>query len=198
MKSRASRGHTHDPWPCCGSDAGEYGRPKGGICLACTALIKEGRAARQRLADEGLAVYKWTTAHYIDARFPGFDESHDRLTRAFFDLVNTITHPAPADTPRENPEKWRMGRWSDGTRRREYEPWPWLVLGKGEWSWHTLVLAKPSDVERLRTLHAAILSALDAMYHEGKHRGSSALLSLASGEVGLQEFEQATLRKAAR
>jgi len=102
---------TRDPYECCGKAGDErYGRQKGKICEDCAGLIADGKAAREKLAGQDLAVYQWTSTDYgwpqfykADARFPHTPDLHKELSRAFWELVNRLAIDAPADTPRHAP-----------------------------------------------------------------------------------------------
>jgi len=185
QRRRASAGNTHEPFPCCGKEAGTYGRLKGTICLECRDLIREGAAARKALP-ASLDVYAWTAANYswpafygTGANLPG--DVHDRLKVAFWTLINKITTPAPANTP----------------SRPDGGEWPkFLTGGTGQhWDhcWRTLVLAEPSLRAAVDDTYQTIWAALAAAHHAGKKRGGSALFGLASGELSLSDFEEATL-----
>ncbi len=221
-RRRASAGNTHDPWPCCGTEAGRYGRPKGTICKDCGDLIAEGKAARAAAtaAKEagGLDVFGWTTADYgwprfygNDAQFPhGFEvdgervDVHDHLGDAFWHLVNTISQPAPADTPNHSPKyEMRKRTWGGPTAERHYLPWP-MVLSEGKrsstssWQFHQLVLMNPAARDAVDKLHQAINLALEAVFQEGKRTGRSLLQGLATGDVKMADFDDALLTRQQR
>ena len=60
-RERAKRGHTHDPWPCCGKESGfPNGRAKGTICSDCQKLIKLGKGTLERQAAAKQEVYLWS------------------------------------------------------------------------------------------------------------------------------------------
>lgn len=210
MKFRARPGYTHDPWPCCGTAAGAYGRPKGKICDDCKALIAEGKVARAAAADQKAkgeqAVYGWTERDYGWPRYyavPGDftnSEAHEQLANAMFACVNALSTPAPADTPRESPEYTLERQYvgvpsgREGHKRRQYLPWP-RVLPVDEkkydsWGFHTLRLMNPAHREALVALDLAIRAALEDRYEAGKQRGRSLLLGLAQGEHTITDFEE--------
>jgi hypothetical protein len=214
-KRRASAGNTHDPWPCCGSEAGTYGRRKNAICKACAALIEEGKAARAAATAAkdagGLDVFGWSSADYGWPRFYGNDaqfphrfevdgervDVHDQLGDAFWHLVNTISQPAPADTPRHSP-KYEMRKWSGSDKaERHHLPWPWVLSSpkrqgySPSWQFEILVLMNPAARDAVDKLFTAINLALSAVYQEGKERGGSALMQLARGELSLADFDDA-------
>lgn len=220
-KRRASRGCTHDPWPCCGTEPGSYGRPKEGICKDCQALIEEGKAARQKAAvakDAGeLRVFNWTSVDYgwprfykADCQFPHTPDFHEQLGDAFFAVVNAVSQAAPADTPHQSPKYEMVARtYGDGGKERRYLPWPWVVSEKGHhdsWSFGIRVLMNPAVQQALDHLHKQISAALGGVYHEGKQRGASLLHGLVTGELSQADFddgllssaEQAEQRKARR
>jgi hypothetical protein len=207
-KRRASRGCTHEPYPCCGAEPGAYGRPKGTICRDCESLIADGMAARAAAATAQEAgqrqVFRWTSQKHGWPRFygagcqwPAGDGLDDALVDAFWQLVTLVADPAPADTPRDSPKYEMVARaWSKG-KERQYLPWPMVLSegGYGSWSFEQLVLLPANVQQALDTLHQAIKAALGGVYQEGKERGGSALLRLASGELSLQDFDD-TLRPA--
>lgn len=203
-RRRASAGNTHDPWPCCGTEAGRYGRPKGGICSDCQELIAEGKAARTKAtqAKEAgqVAPYGWTgVSHgwprfYVGADFPA--DTDDELVAAFYDLVGTISEPAPADTPTD----FRTGRMVPSPwNRKELEPerqaWPWVLDVKNDgysssWQSRKLVLMNPAARDAVARLYAAIRAALADCFQGGKNRGGSALMGLASGDLSMADFDE--------
>lgn len=223
QKRRASAGNTHDPWPCCGTEAGSYGRQKNTICKDCADLITEGKAARAAAtaAKEAgsLEIFGWTTADYGWPRFYGNDaqfphrfevdgervDVHERLGDAFWHLVNMISQPAPADTPHQSPKyEMRKRTWGGPTSERHYLPWPMVLSGPNrgsggsDWQFHQLILMNPAARDAVDKLHQAINLALGAVYQEGKERGGSALLSLAKGELSLGDFDDAIKPPAGR
>lgn len=199
---RARPGCTHEPWPCCGTEADMFGRPRGTICGACRHLIAEGVAARERAAAEGLAVYRWTERSWSWPRFLGLGglstERHDQLSEAFHQLAARLTRPAPADTPRDSPAMGPAYRDHRGETRQDPVPWPRLVepppgtpeYRQGSWDWGCLVLAEPATREALQALYAAIGGALRDAHAGGLDRGRSALLQLAAGELSLSDFQR--------
>lgn len=166
------------------------------------ALIKEGKAAREAQRAAPHEVVNWTEHDY---GFPGYYEVpfpsslnepdlQDNLRDAIYELVNAVSTPAPADTPRWNPNKWKMGAWSDGTKRRDHDPWPFMLSVKGngsQWSWGAMVLIAPRVRAAIDAVDQAIRAALVGVYQEGKERGSSALLQMAGGEMSMTDFEEA-------
>ena len=110
----AVRGHTWDPWPCCGSPVYEPdwhgGRPKKQqVCPECEELIRLRKDARRRASDAGHETYKWCERHHD---WPGYYgaynfasepdraggdgpwDARDALERRMFELVNAIGRPA--------------------------------------------------------------------------------------------------------
>jgi hypothetical protein len=193
-RRRASRGNTHEPFDCCGKEAGPYGRPKGTICRECRTLIEEGKAARERI-DKGLAPYVWTSTDYGWPQFYGTgadlpSDVHKALALAFWTLANRITVPAPADTPTSSPV---LGEPDRRTGERRPLPWPRLLsvsgLSHDSWSWATFVLGNPDTVEALDNLHRGIRVALGAAYDRGRKLGGNALMRLAEGSLALDDFD---------
>lgn len=186
-KRRAAAGNTHDPWPCCQAEVGIYGRPKGTICRDCRSLIDEGKAARNAIGPD-LTPYTWTKVRHGWPRFYGSgaripSQIHDVLGDSFFDLVQLITRPAPANTPWHPPGDVNEG-WPKVLSHEISRSDAWMP------GWRCLILADPKAVAVLDALHWAILAALEAVYAEGKERGGSALFGLASGELSLNDFDE--------
>lgn len=204
-RRRASAGNTHEPFDCCGKEAGAYGRPKGKICNDCWALIEEGKVARAKAAERAeaglVAVYGWTTADYgwprfygADARFPHSSPADDELVAAFYGLVNALVQPAPADTPRHSPNyEMRTSSWDRTKKERHHHPWPMVLDEKGEWQFSQLVLMNPAARDAVNRLHQAILAALGAVYNHGKTLGGSVLQQLACGELSMADFDESLL-----
>jgi hypothetical protein len=200
MKRRALPGHTHDPYECCGKEAGNYGRPKGRICDACGELITEGKRAREALQGQGLQVYRWVSRDYawpayysVPGRFSGGasgSSAHDVLRTAVFDLVQRVSTPAPAGTPHQAPTFIVQKRW-DGRKERIYDDWPLVIPVKGDWhDWRCLVLMAPAVRDAIVQLDAAIRVALEDRYETGKDHGSSLLFALAHGEKTIADYEE--------
>jgi hypothetical protein len=203
-RRRAGRGNTHEPFECCGKEAGPYGRPKATLCQECADLIREGKAARARVPQD-LVPYAWTSVDYGWPAFYGTgaaldSDVHRRLTTAFWTLVNAVTVPAPGDTPDLDPE--HLGEPDRRTGERRPLPWPRILSVKGHshdsWSWYRLILARPDVQAALDAVHQAILAALSAAWDKGKERGGSALHGLASGEISLTDFEDTLKPEAER
>lgn len=202
-RRRAFRGYTHDPFDCCGKEAGVHGRAKATICPDCKALIAEGKAARERVP-KGLTPRLWTSADYGWPRFYGTgadlpSDAHDALAKAFWRLANLITVPAPADTEPFSPE---LGEPDYRTGERRNLPWPRLLTVKGQshdsWSWAKMILVDPDTADTLDALHRAITDALSVVWDRGKERGGSALHGLASGEMSLSDFDDTLAPEAER
>lgn len=202
-KRRAWRGHTHDPWPCCGKPPdGSSGRPKDGICRDCQQLIEEGKAARAATAaKKDLVPFHWTERDYgfpgyysSEYRFPNTGDHHDQLKAAMFNLVNAAATPAPGDTPRLSPNyTMRPSYMNPSKMERDYAAWPMVLTVKTDhnsWSWDKLVLMPEALRNAIDQMDQTVRAVLGAVFQEGKERGSSLLHQLASGEKTLADFEE--------
>jgi len=193
---RASRGYTHDPWPCCGKDSGsKRGRPKQGICWDCKQLIADGQLWRnQQNAKPGLGLFTWTSTNYGWPRFYGArcewpnhghpESQRHVLENAFFALANLLV-----DTPGGD----MLTAWGSP---RSGERAPFLLSDRGHdsWSWSRTVMARKDVQAALDGLHQAIRDALGLVYLEGKERGSRLLVQLANGEKTLADFEDRVVK----
>lgn len=198
---RASPGHTHDLWPCCGRPpASAYGRPKEGVCSACAALMKAGQAAIDAISPE-LTPHWWTERAYAWPQWYPFEwamsyEEHRELGLAFWALVSEVTQPAPASTPRdtgiiadgqEQVEEWRRAR----------VPWPDLIdvpySPSNRTEFRRLVLCSAPMRAALNALYMAIGLALQRGHAQAKSAGLSIVRGLASGEVSVRSFDDAVL-----
>ena len=194
-KRRCSPGYTHDPYPCCGTDGGPYGRQKNCICRDCSALIEEGKRARGLLNAAAPEVRTWTErdwgfpGYYGDWEWPhalhhGGLDLHHNLRAAIFKMVNAVVQPAPGDTPSSVPTK----------KSTDYTPWPNFLSQKENgtcYDWRILVTVDPSVRAAIDAVDQAIRAALGGVYLEGKERGSASLLQLATGEMSMTDFEEA-------
>lgn len=196
-KRRCRPGYTHEPYECCGTEGGPYGRPKGVICKDCADLIAEGKAARAEKAALGAEVRQWTERSYAWPRYYGSGAEipaaqQEALVEAFFALVNAVTTPAPGDTPSVSPRTETRRGWN-GKPEVHQLPWDKILSDPGQgydsWSFSKLVLVRPEVQAALDALHVAIKQALGATFERGKVRGSSILNGLVSGELTLNAFD---------
>lgn len=139
-------------------------------------------------------MFVWTEKHYAWPKFYGSDadlptDVHERLSRAFFDLVNLVTVPAPAGTPQHSPDPVDHPSWKGQTK-----DWPFMLTGRADqFEWRTLRLANPAVRDGLDQLHQAIKAALGVTYHNGRNSGASILHRLATGDLALTDFDEALL-----
>ena len=179
-KERCHPGYTHDPWACCQKEAPKRGRPKTDICYDCKKLIAIGKDALKRDADNEIGKYCMETSESNWVRYYGeFDMPHsvrDQLSKAMFSLAQSLSEDRPD-----------IIRWED--------PPPFLIEadGKSRHTWYSNVRVRrmARKVRDLVTaLDAAIRAALVAVHKDGRERGGSALLRMASGEITLDDFDQ--------
>ena len=180
---RASRGHTHDPWPCCGTVARqEHGRPKGGICDDCQRLVRLGKATLTRQDKAGERTCRWAERSHDWAQYYGDYEftKHDtgeELARAMYELANTLTTPLEQNAP------WR----SEGIEK--------LLDCEGSptrYDEYVLVSVDPAVRDRLNVLDAKLRRALESAHQAGKNEGQSILRQLASGDMSVNDFTKRT------
>ena len=181
-KQRVLRGHTRDPWPCCGSAADErWGRPKGTICDECKDLIRTGKDAIQEKESRSEAIYKWATQPHWWPQYYGpynFRQSGTRtaLANAMFNLVETLTTTVHTGWNADH-EGYVL---SCKDTRSKYDG-------------SLFVSADRETREKLDELDAAIREALSEAYAEGTARGQRSLLQLAAGDMSLKDFEKGTI-----
>ena len=182
-RPRASRGHTWDPWPCCGERpeaTGRHARPKGEICTECKRLIEIGRLAEKLAKSDGGRTYKWVSEpHWYPGYYGPYDLStsvRNRLRDAMFAAVNTTSTTVAWDTFSQQVNEFFLK--TSRTRVPYNHMTPPII-----------VLANPAQRESLNALDDAIRGALEDAFAEGKRRGRSAVLQLASGEMSLKDFD---------
>ena len=201
-ETAAMRGHTWDPWPCCTSavDQADWyrGRPrKQALCPDCQELIRLGKDVRRRASDAGEATYKWPQRHHD---WPGYYGRYhfqnepsggigdtpfhagDALRRRMFDLVNALGRAAEGNTWQSKaPPVLTCDERSN--RISPYED-------------ELLVTMDPKVRDTLDAFDAAVRSALENTYREGKQRGQNILLNLAGNEMSVNEFNRKTAEDA--
>ena len=199
-KRRASRGSTHDPYPCCGADPEtDYGRPKGGICRVCLEYIEMGKESEKRSALAGDKPYTWAReAHWWPGYYGQYDFSdedrrdfrsrtgaQDVLTDSMYVLVNELSTPAKGAVLDERyfaPNVKTMGRLLDCKQTHaRYDGTMAVMINQG-------------IRDRLNNLDAAIRRALESVYKEGLRKGGSVLLQLAGGDLTVNDFNRKTGR----
>ena len=179
-RQRANKGHTHDPWPCCGEPPDDlYGRPKGGICYSCRKLIDAGKDAIARQQASGESVYRWTENAYWWPRYYGEyafgePETGTELSNAMYELVETAT-----------------SRIHDEERRSHLERFLECHGTHVGYQGSNIEIGSETIVRtRFNELDKQIRRALTSAYAEGKARGHSLLLGLAAGRTSLADFEK--------
>lgn len=206
-RRRASRGYTYDPCPGCKR---EEHRPKDELCLACRhelerarELLKDFERKRATGAAVPFILRERVSYYNLGPSRHGFG---DRLRDAVRVLLARVTTPASDETPRKDPSKpiERRKTWSPSGREIEvdYEEWPFFLASDegisrtyesaGE---RALVLADPITREAVSELDLAIRETVAEAYKAGKEDGRNILLGLASGDVTIDEFDSATLRR---
>ena len=193
---RASRGHTHDPYPCCDEPPeSPYGRPKKGICEECRGLIEDGKLARASGANRKDAVYRWTERSYAWAGYygvwefsrpdgGGFENTGSDLTEAMYALVNLLVKPPP--------ENWLEETGDDPIENLLETGIP---IGSRRADFGRTVGMSPEVRQALDALNAAIRAVLADVYQTGREEGSNLLLKLAGGEVTTDDFNIRLQRK---
>ena len=179
MARRAAR--THDPYPCCGKDPDEYGRPKNTICSECAGLIEIGKRAKKADEDGGRREFVWASRPHWWPRYYGDYDMVGRckfdLDAAMFDLVSALTD-------------WRRRRTQLDTDAATRLP-PYLDCkpGHGRYEGQHVVSADGVVRDRVNALDKAIRQALMAAYKAGAERGGNALRRLAAGDLSLTDFD---------
>ena len=180
---RASPGCTHDPWPCCQKPASEYGgRPKNTICNECKALINTGRDAIARAQNTGDEVYSWALEpHWWSQYYGPYEFSYGggdtRLANAMYALVTALATPVHGKIDYRR----RVPRVLEGGIED---------IWKRHWEGQAPFQMKAATRDHLNELDSAIRAALEDTYAEGKNRGRSALLQLATGELSIMDFDK--------
>lgn len=196
-RRRASRGNTHDPYPCCGKDGGSWGREKNSICSDCKALIEEGKRARAKAEAERvsgqLQPFNWCERDYASPGYYGLvqyreqkDDHQKALQSAVFGLVAAVAVPKTPTTPA-----------AENTDHKNWKDWPRLLdyKRKGGYTqdWQQVVLLAPKTRDAINQLDKVIRAVLKENYVAGKARGLSILQGLASGDVTITDFDDALL-----
>lgn len=188
-KTRCARGHTADPYECCGKKPeSRYGRPKGKLCDDCAALIKEGKLSRASLKGTTLTPHRFWEVDYAYPYIHTQARDHGRsIATAMYRLASALTTPAPADTP-----SWKKA--PDYAKRKSGDPWPSIVdAKKDDNDWSMIVMFDPALRTLVNDLDATIRVALKAEYEEGKDDGRSVIRQLATGDMSLNDFDEALL-----
>ena len=186
-KERAQRGHTHDPWPCCGKDSGyARGRAKNTICPDCRKLIWLGKKTLEQQAAAKQAVFIWVKEeHWWPMYYGPYDfpdhEMGRRLANAMYALATRIV---------EDTDAWV---WND---KLEYL----LTCGESGRSSYThegrkAVSIDPALCEALDELDAAIRESLEGVFKEGQAQGRSIMLQLAAGTLSMEDYNRQTLKR---
>ena len=193
----ATRGHTWDPWPCCGTAVDErdwiQGRPrKQPLCPSCEELIRLGKDARRRASESGEATYKWCKRYH---EWPGYHGryyfEHDRrpgqktdepwnagdaLRRRMFELVNALSRAAEG-------RAWQ-------SRAPEVLTCEEDVKRENDYHCELLVTMDPKIRDALDAVDAAMRKALRSTYRAGKATGQNILINLARNEMTVNEFNR--------
>ena len=191
---RASRGYTHNKWPCCGKAPGEYGRPKAGICDVCVELIDLGKASLIRARLAGEKNYTWTEQPHWwpgyygpydfldDGHFAKRDSSRERLIDAMFELVQCVSTPTESTRNRTYISSIKTeGPVIDAKHLSRID---------SGYQGTTTVMLKENVRDRINDLDATIRLALQSVFKQGLHKGGSALFQLAAGELTTDDFNR--------
>lgn len=169
---------TRKPCPACG-EVCQF-RPAAEVCRDCKGLLADGEKYRQLSEESGCEPYQIPQSTYnfpyIQHTSQSFGEGsfEKDFQRAIFDVLDAIAGPLPSNVPYTHEELFRSN--SRGERK-------------------TTVMLQPQVVEPLRAMYQAVQGIAIHAFDEGKARGSNLLMQLASGDVGLSEFNEATLNR---
>lgn len=193
-RERAGRGMTYEPWPCCGQEpetsGWRRGRPKNEICDECRHLIGVGKQALERAGQNGRKSYLWTCIKHGWAQYYGsyqFQSEHDtgfdvgrRLADAMFELVESLWSVREKRAHGYIPPGSSVGPVIECSKQHR-QP-----IEQGA----VIVHMEQRVRDRVNELDAAIRTALESAYSEGRKRGRSTLLSMAAGDLSLSDFDE--------
>ena len=185
-RERAQKGHTHDPWPCCGKESGyARGREKNTICPNCQKLIKLGKATLDRQTTARQEVYLWSRQpnwwprYYGPYDFPDH-VMRDRLGDAMYAVATLVSENAEQSPWTKNLE--HLLSCGERGSRYHYE-------GK------KTVSIDPALRNALDELDNAIRAALEGVFSEGQTQGRSIMLQLASGKLSMDDYNKQSLKE---
>lgn len=171
---------TRKPCPACG-EVCQF-RPAAEVCGGCKGLLKDGDKYRKLAKQAKNKPYGIPqSAHslpYIKYASRGFgdDVDHQRnFQQALFSLLGDIGGPLPTNAP-----------WNEK---------PLLVGYSREYSGSATVMLRTSVADLLRDMYEAVQGMTVHAYNEGHSRGSNMMMGLASGEVSVNDFNEATLNR---
>lgn len=167
--------------PCPGCNKVKPCRSAKDVCKDCQFLLAYATEVKERIAslsdDEVVVSFGdvWFANEYIYTRAGDIDyHPGDSLRRLFWYVASFGSYPANVF----NAEFELLGR-DDGVSRRAYA-----------------VMSRPL-AEAVRDLYAAVQVALKAEYEQGKCDGSNLLMSLARGDLSMNDFDE-TIKTAER
>lgn len=101
-----------------------------------------------------------------------------------FDLVAMVSDMQPEGTAK--------GEYKQPGDHRTFECWPAVIEGHKYHDWVRVVHMKPKDREVIQALDQVLRDTMAGAYAAGKRDGRNLLLGLASGEVSVGGFNEAT------
>jgi len=164
---------TKKPCPACKTVHPE--RRSDEICHECSKLIKEAIDHRKCVKKGKIhAIFDTWEPHHNETYYRGSEsDDGDETARAIWELAKAVSVPYHDYTNDESDES------------------PPALLGKCNMIYHpeNQVLIDPDVAEALIRLNRAIHKLSNGAYENGKRYGHSLLVRLASGEIGVNEFE---------
>lgn len=191
---RAPRGHTYDPCPGCGGGPTSYmGRPKDRVCDVCREALDKWAAYKANAsakADERVYV-----TQERDYGFPHISHEVETRDAQGHRLGYGIRSPLHAlhmllSSPLAEPTDWQEIK-ARGDEAYTYRPSRDSGYGSGFATYRRFPVAV---AEVLRELHAGIMDSMAHAHAQGANAGRNLLLSLASGRITNDQFNESAAR----
>lgn len=165
--------------PCAGcGETPMYGREKDKVCADCHRLIEEAKKARES-ASKQKGRFVQIPMHFptYSARYQRshYYESSDGVGNALGQVIRALATPSSA------PRGDAVERLFEGN--------------EGSYSYQGDVYEVGKDaVKAIRLLHERLEAAVEGALRAGYDEGQNFLMSLASGEISVKEFNESTIQ----
>lgn len=173
--------------PCPGCKTGQR-HPKDSVCSDCKQLMATGAAAVKKAAGDAAAgtvqPFIWASTYWCIPYYYGPGVDCSRVQAVLFDLVAMVSDMQPEGTAK--------GEYKQPGDHRTFECWPAVIEGHKYHDWVRVVHMKPKDREVIQALDQVLRDTMAGAYAAGKRDGRNLLLGLASGEVSVGGFNEAT------
>lgn len=188
-----SYSRTRKPCPACGQ-VDSY-RPAAEICSDCKALIADGKQYREdKIKDAGALTFCKTPSSYLflevenDQSYADrHEEPRSRLEKAFDEVISLLLSPIPEGlhSPSEPIDRpFYDGPWVVNPRR--------VLEGYRRDGW---MMCRPKAIPAIYALDEAIRFALVSTAKAERRRGSDIVLSLAAGDMTIDDFNRKSTGK---